>query len=96
MEYTKEYFIEHFEKIPEHRFTDNLPYCALGHLGVEADAKEEGYIGNEKSAALIALFGGRHEKDFEAVYQVNDGTGQGTHRFGKTPKERILNYLRGL
>lgn len=94
--YDKDYFIELFEQIPESKFTDKMPNCALGHCGVELDAADSGYIGNDKSAALISLFGGRDDNDYEAVYDVNDGTGHGTHKFGDTPKKRILNYLKSL
>lgn len=93
--YTRDYFIDHFEKIPAHRFGTEITNCALAHCGLTTDLMV-GYIGTEQSTALIALFGGRHERDYGAVYEVNDGTGQGTHRFGKTPKERILNYLKSI
>lgn len=94
--YTKEYFIEEFEKIPVSKFGTDISNCALGHCGVQLDASGSGYIGTEKSAALILLFGGKDENDYGAVYEVNDGTGQGVHRLGDTPKERILTYLKSL
>jgi len=94
--YTKESFIEEFEKIPPSKFGTEITNCALAHCGVQLDASGSGYIGTEKSAALIRLFGGRYDNDYEAVYEVNDGTGQGTHKFGDTPKKRILTYLKSL
>ena len=95
MEYTRDYFIAKFEPVPSHRWGEGLiDNCALAQCGVTTEGN--GYKHTEESLALVKIFGGEGEKEEHVVYEVNDGTGMGTLRFGNTPKERILNYLKSV
>ncbi len=102
MEYTKEYFIEKFEAIPEdrwitgqvERWIDGIQcHCALGWTGSK-ETQKGGWTYTDETLALIKLFGGdisdKDNIEFKAVFQVND-----RFRFG-SPKEAILNKLKSL
>ncbi len=100
MEYTKEYFIEKFEAISEENWIEGAAgfilhdgkACALGHCGMTLDHTMY-YKPSNECIALIKLFGGKFDSDFQAVYRINDN-----NRIykGATPKERILNKLKSL
>ena len=105
--YTKEWFIEKFEAIPDHLIGQrSLPnHCALHHVGMGivngvqtgdyCDAEGNWYM-TEETKAFVRLFGGREGwegNDCNLVYFVNDGD---DNVLGTTPKERILTKLRSL
>ena len=80
-QYTIDYFIEKFDKIPAKnwirgRFGFNGIHCALGHCGMTYTGGD-----NNESKALMGLI--------PDVAFINDDAIQ----YGTTPKERILNKL---
>lgn len=90
MDYTVDYFIEKFEKIPEEKWITGLyedingNHCALGWCGVKGDA-------NDESAELTRLFW----KIDKSVIRVNDGILYAEYQ-QSTPKQRILAALRDI
>ncbi len=89
MIYDKEYFIKKFEAIPEEKWTTKSFYtyggrcCALGHCG-----KRMGLVDTDESYAL-------GEITSCSTVAINDGLGDYI-KYGNTPKERILNFLKQL
>ena len=86
VDYTREYFIDKFEKVPEWYFKK---HCALEQCGVDMEAYEP----TEESTALILLFGGRDQYDYAKVYDVNDWNFPSADW---SPKQNILNRLRSI
>lgn len=94
-EYTVDYFIEKFEKIPETAWTcyvwENAEgsCCALGHCSV----RRPEHMGNPEAAALLRIFGDG-EEGYPNVLTINDGR----HDLYKqdTPKQRILVALKDI
>ena len=83
-QYTVDYFIEKFEKIPDEKwvvgdFGFNGTHCAFGHCGM-VNANEC----TSESKALMSIFGN------VSIVRTNDGS----IGIGNTPKERILNKLK--
>ncbi len=101
--YTKEYFIEKFNSIPDENWLEdgNLNHptkencgCALFHCGVKKDAIGS-YIATEEALALIELFGGNRNNSippYRVVYRVNDTA----YEKGLTPKQAIIEKLNSL
>jgi len=101
--FTKEYFIEKFEAIPEEEWTEGdlvtklinekCQRCALGHCGMttyEIITEEAEAL----SMLLRPLHGDKHVTLFESVYRINDAfMFTDFYELGDTPKERILNAL---
>jgi hypothetical protein len=85
MDYTREYFIEKFEKASELYFKR---YCALEQCGVATDGA---YEPTEESTALIELLGGKNPYDFKSVYSVND---MHYASIDWNPKKNILDRLK--
>ena len=95
MKYTKKYFIDKFQAIPEEKWTEGILSqegccCALGHCGVldlakpTEEAKELTHLLLPVTKKYIEpLFAG------EIVYYINDSCDE----LGDTPKQRILNAL---
>lgn len=95
-----DHFILKFERIPGshwscgvftkkkytlwHGDLDAIKHCALGHCGARGD----GSANTHEALQLVDLFA----KFSLSVAEVNDGTGIG-YKYGKYPKERILNAL---
>lgn len=108
--YTKEYFIEKFEAIPDELFTmcdltnpkNSACHCALGHCGVEADSDGFGYIYTKEALALSNILIDYHTSVFGFAAGIDSNTESNVWRInddetkslGKTPKERILNALK--
>jgi len=97
-EYTLEYFIAKFEAIPEDKWTTATTgdsegrHCAMGHCGAK-NSSFDAPIHNEEVKSLLLLTG--QEKDrFPTITHVNDDTYP--FRYGKTPKQRVINYLKSL
>lgn len=95
------YFIDKFEAIPEkqwtmhtfHRVSDNS-YCALGHLGARS-----GVLADQQPEEVHILnrLVNKHSKLGDVGYSIpgiNDGL-YGT-KYGKTPKTRVVNFLKDL
>jgi len=104
-EFTIDYFIDFFSKIPEEKWcvgtmkiidTENLTYqcCSLGHLGLKQHFE---IFTNKKARALQAFFNtdtsGR--PSCVPVTNINDDYSE-RHFKGATPKQRILNALKSL
>jgi len=89
VKYDALYFIKKFEAIPEDQWCAGIFYddlgrkCAYGHCGVEFGLR----TWTEEGHALKRLFIYELGED---VARVNDHL----EKFGKKPKERILNALR--
>lgn len=93
MQYTSQYFIDKFEKIPEERwitndFSNDIGCCAMGHCGMtyfslSSDEKE--------AVALSNLFNDRIRA---SVPTVNDDRDSNYPQ--PTPKQRILAALRDI
>ena len=88
MEYTLDYFIKKFEAIPENHWfvgslTNGSQYCALGHCG--------GYY-TEEAKALDSIVR-RANPGVYSISDINDLSGM-YGRYGKTPKERVVNFLK--
>jgi hypothetical protein len=88
MKYTKEYFIEKFDPIPEEMWTTGKFYdkktgacCAMGHCGSRRGGDSEEAIALRDIIPNIA--------------RINDGHLDYVWS-GETPKQRILNALRAL
>jgi len=90
-----DYFINKFEKIPEHDWCVGMfdgprgSHCAMGHCGLHENGKD-----TNESNALRKLF-----TDWEtplSAVDVNDGfLSEWLYTIGgDTPKERMLNALR--
>lgn len=93
--YTKEYFINKFQAIPEEDWgkgcVDN--HCVLWHCGVRIDNQGD-YIPTEESEALGELLGPKEIPDvLYRVYRINDGA-VGDEEL--SPKQRILNALNSI
>lgn len=99
-EFTKEYFIDKFSKIPEDEYCIcNFKYknahCVLGHCGIKVD----NFYLTEEAKALINLF----DKDFDfsetgniadsTIVKINDGIDAD---ITISVKQRILNALNSL
>lgn len=95
MKYTKKYFIEKFSAIPSEEIGDGGldKCCALWHCGVRLDDDDD-YIQTEESKALGEILKPLrgNKTGQQIIYYINDGIKEGK-KFGKTPKERILNAL---
>jgi hypothetical protein len=91
MKYDIDYFINKFEAIPEDRWTtgnyENAQgqFCALGFCGENEDNK------TEESIALCEFTG---FADYSIVNINDEDNGTQSLKLGKTPKERILNFLK--
>jgi len=102
MKYTKQYFIEKFQAIPDEKWcvgiltskSDPDCHCALGHCGLqvlslENKVEEAVSLGNLLAPVYKNLHG--QTSDFmDHVYEINDSA----ISLGKTPKQRILNALK--
>lgn len=107
--FTKEYFIEKFEAIPDELYTmcdltsPRNPdcHCALGHCGVEY-GNDSNYVYTDESIALSDLLIDYHLKVFGFAAAKGSIIESNVWRFnddeskelGETPKERILNALK--
>lgn len=104
--YTKEYFIEKFEAIPDELWIeielsdDENPncHCVLGHCGVS----DLDYLTDEANGLIKILEPvhtqinkGNSNDVWDRVTDINDGI-FGCRIFGNTPKQRILNALKSL
>ncbi len=78
MEYNVDYFIDKFENISVNlwitgQLTSGQRHCALGHCGVMSpEIPTDLWIKTKESSALIKLFGGSSDTDWEAVCEIND------------------------
>lgn len=89
--FTKEYFIEKFEAIPEENWiTGKLVHptkpgchCALGHCGVRED-NFGSWVETQESKALNKILG-------REAWYINDAL---SDRKNHTPKARILSALK--
>lgn len=97
-EYTLEYFINKFESIPEEKWTTGTTgdsegrHCAMGHCGAHT-CSFDALIHNAEVKSLLLLTG--QEKDtLPTITHVNDDTYP--FRYGKTPKQRVINYLKSI
>lgn len=88
MKYTKQYFIDKFEAIPDDEIgrvsIDN--HCALWHCGAE------NYAETEESMALALLLNPLAETEIqriETIFRINDFD-------RRNPKQNILAALRNL
>lgn len=87
MKYDLNYFIAKFKKIPESEwcigaFELEGRHCARGHCG-------ETMMGDtEESTALLEIV------RMNTITGVNDGDLAEYRSFGKTPKQRVVNYLK--
>lgn len=95
--YTKEYFIAKFEALDnwcELSLKDDVGnHCVLGHCG-----HKHIYETTEESKALIEILKPLNKMGYSGVnhiYFINDGI-YGGKKYGKSPKERILNALKAL
>lgn len=105
--YSRKWFIEYFEAIPEDQWTtgwltdNNGKYCALGHCGLREYSKP-----TKMSLALMEVFGGPRvtlesikngeqsleSADYKRIYEVNDKSDPDC--ILKNPKSNILNFLK--
>lgn len=104
MEYTVDYFINKFEKIPEDKWItgmiglnsiENSPKCALGHCGID-----ESFLNETKdSKALKEIFSNTSftssispiRGGTDCIWKINDGYIKEYQQ--ETPKQRILAAL---
>jgi len=104
MEYTKEYFINKFENIPDDmwaigdiikgKFIEKKKFDALGHCGVIRGngPNQFNYIPTDEANALILLFGGKVDPNNSRTdYGVVFRINDSTDG---TPKQNILNRLK--
>jgi len=87
-QYTLEYFIEKFDKIPDEEWCvdrfeslDHTKKCALGHCGMDSDWDTD---------ESLALRGILYRYNLPDPVLINDDS---TGEYGDTPRERILNVL---
>ena len=66
---------------------DGKKYCAIGWL------KKDGFIGSNSKAEKPFLKLLKKAFNNKEITYINDGL-DGNKRYGKTPKKRILNFLR--
>ncbi len=99
--YTVPYFINFFESIPDHRWTEGelqrsgtVQKCALGHAASDSRAPANSFVTNndvsssQRAQALIEVLGGD-------VAAINDADGSYAD-LGRTPRGRILRALRNV
>lgn len=88
------YFIDKFTAIPESKWTtgefhkpNSDSYCALGHcgIGVVNGNTSDGIV---LQALLRNLTNGQHR-----IHHVNDDSDGDYKVYGKTPKQRVVNFL---
>lgn len=102
MNYTLDYFIKKFTKIPENKWITGMcergdKHCVLGHCGAKSLTKLP-----EEALALIELIPCCPEDkrnsycgDYQGVVIINDGLGDPDKK-NTTPKQRILKKLKSL
>lgn len=103
-QYTAEYFLEFFRKIPAKKWSVGLgdpggPSCALGHLGCKTSSDQRPdalALGEILRPVLEESYNYNTESRLSpnvVVFRINDDTAQ-TYVKGKTPRGRILSALR--
>lgn len=99
MNYTKEYFIQKFEAIPEEKwttgkYTDGYACCVIGHCGVSDYA---GFERSDEAQALYKLIFSLTKTKYlptNPLVSINDGKQEEYKQ--DTPKQRILAALKDL
>lgn len=92
------YFIDKFAAIPEDKWTTGAfyrpssdTYCALGHLGVRTNLDKHDELRAEGKVLEALLF--KHTKGKHYIPDINDNLVNAYRAYGKTPKQRVVNFL---
>ena len=94
--YTLDYYIDKFNNIPEDKWgtgvynDDNGHCCAFGHCGAYAGREE-----TDEARSLSTIFRELKKDNDPDLTHINDGD-RGAEKYGETPKERVVNYLKSL
>lgn len=96
--YSIEYFIDKFTKIPENGWTTSANFESLEKRDIYGWCDSMPNHITAEAKALVDIMAFDHKNDpFAAIIpiMVNDGE-EWAKKFGKTPKQRVLNYLNAI